>query len=248
MKNKFLMLLALLTSLSAEVFIYGPGGPAPVLKKLAQEFNATSLEPVVVIAGPLSAWKDEAQKNADMIYSGNSAMMDSFLTLFGDKLSFSAIQVLNIREAGIIVRPGNPKKINHFKTLLKSDLKIMVVNGAGQVGLYEDMALKYGKRSNLVELRKNIQVIAENSKEALELWQNDPSIDAIIIWKHWATVLGSQEAEFVQVGKTNVMYRACEIAITNDSTKKEIAQKFLDFIQSKEAQKVWVEEGWIANP
>ncbi len=57
----------------------------------------------------------------------------------------------------------------------------MVVDGAGQVGLYEDMALKDGKRENLVKLRKNIKVYAKNSKIAIDEWNNNPNIDALII-------------------------------------------------------------------
>ncbi len=39
----------------------------------------------------------------------------------------------------------------------------MVVDGAGQVGLYEDMALKVQKR-NLVKLRKNIKIMLKIPK------------------------------------------------------------------------------------
>ncbi|WP_027327241.1 extracellular solute-binding protein [Helicobacter pametensis] len=248
MKLKSFALLALLSSwLWGDILVYGPGGPAPVLKKLALLYNQTSQEKVIIHAGPTSSWINKAKKNADIIYSGNSSMMDSFLDLMGNKLNPSDIQVLNIREAGVIVRPTNPKKITRFSDLLKDGVKIMIVNGAGQVGLYEDMALKYGKRSNLVDLRKNIQVIAKNSKQAIELWEKDPSIDALIIWRHWATVLGKDKARFIRIDKNNNIYRASEIAITTHSRKKEEAQKFIDFLQTKEAQNIWREEGWISN-
>lgn len=233
--------------LNAEVYVYGPGGPAPVLKELSSMYEQKTGEKVIVTAGPASAWMDEAKAKADIIYSGNSAMMDTFVSKLDGKISAEKIEVLNIREAGIIVRPNNPKKIKKFKDLLREDLKIMVVNGAGQVGLYEDMALKYGKRENLITLRKNIKVFAPNSKLAVESWNNDPSIDAIIIWKHWAKTIGKDKAEFVRSGKSNVIYRASEIVITNDSQNAEGARAFIDFVKSKEAQKVWEEKGWIEN-
>lgn len=247
MRKSLLISLLSLASLYAEVFVYGPGGPAPVLKKLAEQFNATSTEKVIVQAGPAPSWMEEAKTKADLIFSGNSSMMDAFVINMNGKINPSQIQVLNIRQAGIIVRPNNPKKINTFEDLLKSGVKVMIVNGAGQVGLYEDMALKNGKRSNLLALRKNIQVFAKNSKQALELWDQDPSIDALIIWKHWAKTMGEKKAKFISLNQDNVIYRASEIVITNDSKKKEIAQKFIDFLQSKEAQKVWEEAGWMAN-
>lgn len=233
--------------LNAEVYVYGPGGPAPVLKELASMFEQKTGEKVIVTAGPASAWMEEAKEKADIIYSGNSAMMDTFVSKLEGKISAENIEVLNIREAGIIVRPNNPKKIKNFKDLLKKDVKIMVVNGAGQVGLYEDMALKHGKRENLIALRKNIKVFAPNSKIAVENWNNDSSIDALIIWKHWANTIGADKAEFVRSGKGSVIYRASEIVITNDSANAQQAKKFIEFVKSPEAQKVWIEKGWIST-
>lgn len=69
-----------------------------------------------------------------------------------------------MRPSGIIVRPNNPKNIKNFEDILKDGVNVMVVDGAGQVGLYEDMALKSVKRENLVKLRKNIKIYAKNSK------------------------------------------------------------------------------------
>lgn len=234
------------TFLSAEIYVYGPGGPASVLKELALMYEQKTGEKVIITAGPPSSWMQEAQERADVIYSGNSAMMDTFISKMEEKISAEKIQILNIREAGIIVRPNNPKKIKNFKDLLKKDIKIMVVNGAGQVGLYEDMALKYGKRENLIALRKNIKVFAPNSKIAIESWDSDPSIDALIIWKHWANAIGSDKAEFVKSGKGSVVYRASEIVVCDDSPNAQQAQDFIDFLQSTQAQKVWVEKGWIS--
>ena len=233
--------------LNAEVYVYGPGGPAPVLKELALMYEQKNGEKVIITAGPASAWMEEAKAKADIIFSGNSAMMDTFVSKLGGKISAEKIKVLNIREAGIIVRPKNPKKIKNFKDLLRKDVKIMVVNGAGQVGLYEDMALKHGKRENLVALRKHIKVFAPNSKSAVESWNNDPSIDALIIWKHWANTIGKDKAEFVRSGKSSVIYRASEIVVTNDSPNAQSAEDFINFIQSKEAQKVWEAKGWIKD-
>lgn len=58
------------------------------------------------------------------------------------------LSVLNVRPSGTIVRPNNPKNIKNFEDILKGGVNVMVVDGAGQVGLYEDMALKSAKREN----------------------------------------------------------------------------------------------------
>ncbi|NDJ27607.1 hypothetical protein DMB95_06460 [Campylobacter sp. MIT 12-8780] len=243
--KKILTLSAVLACmLHAEILVYGPGGPAPVLKELALEFEQKHKEKVNITAGPTPAWIQKAKADADLIFSGNTSMMDSFIKAMPDELEYKNIQVLNIRPSGIIVRPNNPKKIKNFEDLLKKNIKIMVVDGAGQVGLYEDMALKTGKRENLVALRKNIVLYAKNSKEALESWNNNKNIDALIIWSHWAKVLEGK-AEFVKLSEESVIYRSSEIIPTNKGLKNKKALEFVKFIQSKEAQKIWQKYEWL---
>ena len=47
---------------------------------------------------------------------------------------------LYVRPAGILVRKDNPKKIKSFDDLTRSGVRIVDVNGAGQLGLWEDLA------------------------------------------------------------------------------------------------------------
>ena len=123
----------------------------------------------------------------------------------------------------------------------------MVVDGAGQVGLYEDMALKDGKIENLQNIRKNIVYYAPNSKAAVIEWNENQTIDALIIWSHWAKNIGEDKAEFISLKSSNVIYRAAEIAITKTSQNKQVTQKFIDFINSEQAQDVWKKHKWEAK-
>lgn len=230
--------------LKADIMVYGPGGPAPVLKELAKQFEEQTKQKVQVIAGPTPSWIDKAKKDADIIFSGNSSMMDGFIKTLPNQLNTQNIQVLNIRQAGIVVRPNNPKKIKKFDDILQKGVKVMVVDGAGQVGLYEDIALRKGKQENLAMLRKNIAFYAPNSKAAVEKWNGDKDIDALIIWSHWANTLGKESATFIPLKGDEVIYRATEIAITNTSKQKDKAEQFIAFIQSKDAQQVWKKWGW----
>lgn len=135
------------------------------------------------------------------------------------------------------------KILKIFEDILKDGINVMVVDGAGQVGLYEDMALKSAKRENLVKLRKNIKIYAKNSKAAVDEWNNNPNIDALIIWSHWAKALGDDKALFIK-DKNAVIYRAAEIAPTKKGLENKKALEFVDFIKSKEAQKVWKKYTW----
>ena len=149
MKKILFASLLISSAVYAEVIAYGPGGPAPVLKELATEFEAKKGKKVKIVAGPTGQWINQAKADADIIFAGNSSMMDGFIKAFDGNLDVKNVEVLNIREAGIVVKKGNPKNIKSFKDLLKANIHVMVVDGAGQVGLYEDMALKNGKRNQL---------------------------------------------------------------------------------------------------
>lgn len=104
------------------------------------------------------------------------------------------------------------------------------------------ISLKDGKRENLVKLRKNIKVYAKNSKIAIDEWNNNPNIDALIIWSHWAKVLGDK-ALFIEDEKAAV-YRTAEIIPTKKGLQNKQALKFVKFIQSKEAQKICKKHAW----
>ncbi len=106
-KYLFLSLIAA-SFLNAEVLVYGPGGPAPVMKELALKFEEKTKEKVVVTAGPTLSWFKKARKDADLIFSGNTSMMDGFIKRI-PSLNLEDLVVLNARPSGIIVRPNNPK-------------------------------------------------------------------------------------------------------------------------------------------
>ncbi|AJD06254.1 major antigenic peptide PEB2 [Campylobacter lari] len=247
MKKILFLSLFAAAALNAEILVYGPGGPAPVLKELAKQFEEKHGEKVTINAGPTPKWIKQAKIDADIIYSGNTSMMDGFVKAMPKQIKIQDVQVLNARGSGMIVRANNPKKIKKFEDLLKDGVNVMVVDGAGQVGLYEDMALKTGKIENLEKLRKNIKVYAKNSKAAVDEWKNNPNIDALIIWTHWIKVVGEKENKFIKADKNSIIYRAAEIVPTQKGLKNPKVAEFIEFTQSKEAQKVWEKEGWLAK-
>lgn len=48
------------------------------------------------------------------------------------------------------MRKGNPKNIKGFKDLAKSGVKVLVTHGAGQVGMWEDIAGRTENKKNQV--------------------------------------------------------------------------------------------------
>ncbi len=85
---------------------------------------------MIIAAGPTSAWINKAKENADLIFSGNTSMIDDFAKKI-PSLSLENLSVLNVRPSGIIVRPNNPKNIKNFEDILKDGVNVMVDDGVG---------------------------------------------------------------------------------------------------------------------
>ncbi len=228
------------------IFIYGPGGPFPPINEAAKLFGQKNKVDIVVTKGPTYKWIETAKKNADLIYSGAEFMMQDFIWKMDGKIDEKTVRPLYLRPSGLLVRKGNPKHIQGFEDLLKRDLKVLVVNGAGQTALWEDMAGKLGKISTVKALRKKIVYVAHNSAEAKKVWINDKSIDVWLIWNIWQ-ISNPNIADFIPVSKQYTLYRDCGIALTKKGEKRTIVKKFYEFIMSKEAATIFKKWGWITE-
>ncbi len=140
---------------------------------------------VLVVGGPTPAWSDRAKADGDLVYSGAETMMADFLTIMPDTLDPASVEPLYLRASAILVRPGNPSVIKGVEDLFKPGHRILVVNGSGQGGLWEDVAGRLGSIESVKGFRKNIAKVARNSAEAKQAWTEDASLDAWLIWTIW---------------------------------------------------------------
>jgi accessory colonization factor AcfC len=225
---------------------YGPGGPAPAMREAAKVFGDKKGIRVEINAGPTPTWKDQAMKDADLIFSGSENMMTDFVRKdLPGLIDPSTIRTLYLRSSAILVRPGNPKQIKGVKDLTRSGINILVVEGAGQVGMWEDVAGRTGDVGLVDGVRRNIGFFAMDSAEAKKLWNSDLSYDAWLIWTIWQKE-SPTSADLVNTEKENTIYRSCGVATTNRSEKKVIAKNFSSFLQSAEGQEIFVKWGWMA--
>ena len=226
---------------------YGPGGPAPAMREAAQVFGKKKKITVEVTAGPTANWKEKALQDADLIFSGAEHMMTDFVQKdLPDVIDLSSIRTLYLRPSAILVRPGNPKNIHGVKDLAKPGLRVLVVQGAGQVGMWEDVAGRTGNVKLVDNIRRNIGMVSPNSGDAKKLWGSDSSYDAWLIWTVWQKE-SPASADLINTEAEHTIYRSCGIAIANRSRHKALAKEFADFLQSAEGQKIFVKWGWIAS-
>lgn len=220
--------------------IYGPGGPYGPMKECAMQFGKTYNVQVSVMAGPETVWIDNAQENSDIIFGGAEYMLSQFNFRHPELLNNGTRTTLYTRPSGVLVRPGNPKKLEKAEDLFRDDVKILVVSGAGQTGLWEDM---FGKTDQLQEVFLNIYKVAYNGKNAIELWKQHPEIDAWITWESWHYRLQGI-TELVKLSEKYTIYRGTPVAVTKQTENKVLAEKFIAYLKSSDAREIFEKWGW----
>jgi accessory colonization factor AcfC len=226
------------------LFVYGPGGPAPAMKEAAAAFEKMSGNKVQVTAGPTPQWLDKAKADADVIFSGSETMMTDFVTALDGRLNAAEVKPLYLRPMAMLVRPGNPKHITGVKDILASGVKILVVNGAGQNGAWEDVAGRKGDMASVRAMRNNIVGYAKNSAEARQQWMDKPDIDVWLIWNIWQ-VSNPSLAEVVPIEPEYAVYRDTGVIATQKGKGNPQTQKFIDYLSSPEGVKIFRKWGWV---
>jgi accessory colonization factor AcfC len=231
---------------TAVLNIYGPGGPLPAMKDAAATFGKKYHMQVNVVAGPAPNWLPKAKQDADMIFSGSEDMMSNLEVAMQGVIDPSTIRPLYLRKAAILVRPGNPDHIKGLDDLLQPGHRILVVNGAGQQGLWEDVAARHGSITAVAKLRANIVTVAPNSGVAREDWIKDTSLDAWLTWTIWQ-VSNPTLADQVPIEESSQIYRDIGVGLTTKGKARPEAQQFLDFLQSSEGERIFRHWGWEAK-
>lgn len=237
------VLLASPIAASAEALkLYGPGGPAPAMKEIAAQYQEETGVAVEVTAGPSGKWMDSAKADADALFSGSQNMMDDFIEAHGDVLA-DTVEPLYLRPSAILVRKGNPRGFDGVLSLLEDGVAIMVVDGAGQVGMWEDVVGRTRDVENLRKFRNNIAFSAPNSGAARQHWVENPDVDAWLIWNHWQ-IDNPDIADQVPVEPELAIYRDVAVAKTREGAENADLGPFLDYLKSDAAARIFADHGW----
>ncbi|HUO54664.1 MAG TPA: substrate-binding domain-containing protein [Rhodoblastus sp.] len=253
MKIFMSVLLALLLASAARagdlplLYVYGPGGPAPAMKEAAEAFGPTHGVSVVATAGPTTKWVDKARNDADVIYSGAEDMMSAFAHSLPGAFDLRDAEPLYLRPAAILVRPGNRKAIHGFRDLLKPGVRVLSVAGAGQIGLWEDVAGRAGDIEIVRAFRRNMVFPeAANSAAAREQWTQQKDIDAWLIWNVWQ-VASPSLADLIPIEEPFRIFRDTAIVMTHKGEAAPQARAFVDFLKSDQGRAIFAKWGWQAR-
>ena len=204
---------------------------------------AQAAEPLHVYGpgGPLPAVKEAADA------FGRAHGIEVVVTAFGGQIDSHGVAPLYLRPSTILVRPGNPRHIAGLADLLKPGHKIIVVNGSGQGGLWEDVVGRLGDIRSVRALRGNIALFAAASADAKQAWTTDPSFDAWLIWNIWQ-VSNPTIASQVAVEPKYRIFRDTGVVVTQRGAARPEAKAFAAYLASPEGAKIFAHWGWIAAP
>ncbi|AWX56516.1 hypothetical protein AB432_016370 [Brevibacillus brevis] len=220
--------------------VYGPGGPLGPIKEAAEQFSAETGMKVEVTAGPEGNWIGQAKQDADIIFGGSEYMLQDFIFNHPEMIDTKSRTALYPRAAGILVRKGNPKKIESLEDLTKKGVKIIDVNGAGQLGLWEDMA---GRKGLIEGISQNINLSVKSSAEAIERWKSNSSLDAWITYESWHYRL-QDVTDLVELPEEEKLYRGTPIVLTKITDQKKEAQQFIDYLKTEKSHQIFQKWGW----
>ena len=222
------------------LYVYGPGGPFGPINECALLFGKQHSIEVKVAAGPEANWIQNAVKNADIIFGGAEYMLTQFMMKHPELIDKQTRVELYKRGAAILVRPGNPKGIKTMKDLTAPGIKILDVNGAGQFGLWEDIA---GKQNLIAGIQQNIGQSYENTALGITGWKSDNTYDAWISYGSWHYRL-KDITQMIRLPTNLNVYRGTPIAVTTLTHHKELAEKFLQSMLTDQGHTVFKKWGW----
>ncbi len=223
---------------------YGSGVTVAAMREAALVFGKQRGIIVNITAGPVQAWKQQAIRDADLIFADSEYMMNSFaqrdLPALIDTMT---TRTLSIHPSAILVRTGNPKGIKEIRDLGRPGIKILVVAAPkGGRGLWEEAARSAGGNKLVDEIRANIGFYAESNMEAKSLCLSEPGCDALL-----AITPGQTKSIKVITVQEDAIYRSCVIAVTNRSMQKALAEEFADFIKSPAGQAIFLKRSGEGN-
>ncbi|MBE7158753.1 MAG: substrate-binding domain-containing protein, partial [Rhodospirillales bacterium] len=121
-------------------------------------------------------------------------------------------------------------------------VRLVDVEGAGQTGLWEDLAGR--DPQTLAGIARNIAVSVKTSAEAIEKWKADqPELDAWITYASWHELL-KEQTDLVTLPEAQTLYRGTPAALAANTKHHDEAARFLVFLQSEEAHKIFQKWGW----
>ena len=220
--------------------VYGPGGPLAPLQECARSYANARGVAVRVDGGPEQRWWEFAERDADVVFESAEYMLADFMRRHPGFLDPETRISLFDRPAAILVRKGNPKAIRGLEDLARPGVRLLDVAGAGQAGLWEDLA---GRKGLIPALARNVAASFANTQEAIAAWRADATLDAWIAFESWHHA-APQDTDVVRLPDEDRILRGTPAAVAHRSSQRALALDFLAFARGEECHAVLRRAGW----
>jgi sulfate/thiosulfate-binding protein len=153
-----------------------------------------------------------------------------------------------------IVRKGNPKDIQSWDDLIRPGVEVLEPNpftsGSAKWNIMAAWGaqLERGKseeeaKDYLAELFENVPVLDKSAREALQTFSSGKG-DVLLGYENEAILAQQQGEEIDYVIPDETILIENPVAVVNESENPEKAQAFVDFLYTKEAQRIFADKGY----
>ncbi len=151
-------------------------------------------------------------------------------------------------------RPGNPKKLETWNSLLKDGVEVITPNPFTSGGARWNIMAGYGATSNvnkdeaagteyLTDLFENVPVQDSSARESLQTFTGGKG-DAILSYENELIFAGQNGQEIPYTVPKKTILIENPVAATKTSQNPKQAEAFVKFLYSKKAQRIFADNGY----
>jgi len=212
--------------------VCGPGGPFAPVRECGKSFARSRGESVEVLKSEPSFWRGYWEEGVDVFYGGAPYMLEDFHRQNPDILDLSTLQDLWPRDIGILVRSGNPLRIDSLVDLGRSEARLLDVQIEKMEALQKEAF--FGRHTPAHSV-----LTGEQGRQA---WVSKPDLDAWITYRTWHAAL-NDGTEYVPLAGQADTSRFAVAALTRNA-RRETALAFVAYLKSEEAHAIFRRHGW----
>jgi sulfate/thiosulfate-binding protein len=153
-----------------------------------------------------------------------------------------------------MVRKGNPKGIKDWDDLVTGDVEVLEPNPFTSGGAKWNIMAAYGAQLEkgkspeqaqqyLAELFKNVPVLDKSARESLQTFSSGKG-DVLLGYENEAILAQQKGEELDYVVPDQTILIENPVAATTEAKDPDLAQKFVDFLYTDQAQKLFVAKGY----
>jgi sulfate/thiosulfate-binding protein len=153
-----------------------------------------------------------------------------------------------------MVRKGNPKNIKDWDDLVTGDVEVLEPNPFTSGGAKWNIMAAYGAqleqgkspeqaKQYLADLFENVPVLDKSARESLQTFSSGKG-DVLLGYENEAILAQQQGEDLDYIVPDETLLIENPVAVVNESKERKLAQEFVDFLYTPEAQEIFVKKGY----